>query len=97
MEHILQFAISIDDDTIKKQIEKSATAQVAQSLKNCVYDKIFNKWGSFTEQAEQIIKEVAYGCRDEIIEKAVELVVDSIKRSKKYREALSKIVEEVEE
>lgn len=99
MEHILQFAISIDDQGIKDSIEESARNKLSTELKNEVKNKIIrdNGWGSstFTDAGEKIIKDVMEQYKDDIIQKAAELVADAIKKSKKYREALADIVEEM--
>lgn len=95
MEHILQFAISIDDDGIKKLVEKSATEQVAREFREEVMDKIKSKYGYLSYGVEAAIKDAVSQYKDEIVDKAVEVVADSIKRSKKYREALAEVVEEM--
>ena len=99
MEHILQFGISIDDETIKNRIEEAAVNKMAEDLKRSVRDKLFNnnRWNSsgFTEEAERLIKNVMNEYKDEIISQSVNMVVDTIKHSKKYREALANVVEEI--
>ena len=99
MEHILQFGISIDDDAIKNRIEEAAVNKMAEDLKESVKDSLFRTsgWngGKFTEDAEQIIRKVMNEYKDEIISQSVNMVVDTIKHSKKYREALANVVEEM--
>ena len=99
MEHILQFGISIDDDAIKNRIEKAAVNKMAEDLKQSVMDKLFNRRGwsddYFTEEAERLIKDIMNEYKDEIISQSVNMVVDAIKHSKKYREALVNVVEEM--
>ena len=95
MEHILQFAINIDDDTIKKNVEAKAEKQIIDQLAINVKSSIVNKWGSLTSVAETVIRDVMEEHKDEIIKLAADSVAESIKRSKKYREALANIVEEM--
>ena len=99
MEHILQFGISIDDDAIKNRIEEAAVNKMAEDLKKSVKDSLFRTSGfggkRFTEEAEQLIRSVMNEYKDEIIERSVNMVVDTIKHSKKYREALANVVEEI--
>ena len=95
MEHILQFGISIDDDAIRKQIEKSATQTLVTDLKKDVKGKMFNGWGDMTPRLENIVRDVLNDYKEEIIKQSVEQVVDSIKRSKKYREALVDVASQV--
>lgn len=97
MEHILQFAIGIDDAGIKKRVEEVAKVKIVKELKDDIKFSIITKWGNLTSLSESIIRQVMDENKDEIIDKASVMIADSIRRSKKYREALSKIVEEVEE
>ena len=39
MEHILQFGISIDDETIKKSVEKAATRNLAEQISSEIFKK----------------------------------------------------------
>lgn len=97
MDHILQFAIGIDDDAIKKRIEESAVEKVSNELSRSVKERLFSDsvWASgFTETGEDIVKSILYEYKDEIIEQAVKLVVESIKRTKKFRESVGDIVED---
>lgn len=97
MEHIVQFGISIDDDAIKKSIEASAEKAIIGKIKDDIMYKLINRWGNLTNLSETVIKRIIDEHKDEIIEKASTSVADSMKRSKKYREALSKIVEDIEQ
>ena len=56
MEHILQFAINIDDNTIKQNIEAKAEKQVIEQLVKDVKSSIIDKWGSLTFTSENIIR-----------------------------------------
>lgn len=96
MEHILQFAINIDDNTIKQNIEAKAEKQVIEQVASAIKSSIIDKWGSLTFTSETIIRTVMEEHKDEIIKLAAENVAESMKRSKKYREALANIVEEIE-
>lgn len=97
MEHILQFGINIDDEAIKKAIEERAGKEVKEELKQSVKAHILHTWGGFTAEANEVIKEVMNEWKDEILELAVADVTTTMKRSKKYREALANIVEDINE
>lgn len=95
MEHILQFGISIDDEAIKKNIEKSATDKLANEIINDARDALFERWGGgFTETGKSVVREFLKDHEDEILQGAIKEVTNTLKRSKKYREALAKIVED---
>ena len=99
MEHIVQFAIGIDDEAIKKRIEESATKQVTDKLKEQVMGSILTtEWSGkkvLNSNGEAIVKEVLEQYKDEIIAGAIKSVADSIKNSKKYRAVLAQIADEM--
>lgn len=96
MEHILQFGINIDDDAIRKVVENKVSNELKAEFKQSIKDKLFNKRGDFTLLAKDVIKELLEEYKEEIISRASEEVANSMKRSKKYKEALASIVEEME-
>lgn len=100
MEHIIQFGVTIDDDAIKKNIEKNAVDKLVTDIKKEVRDEIFvgSGWNKgLSYKVQEIIKEALAEYKDEIIKEATAELVETMKRSKKYKEALAKIVEVVDE
>ena len=88
MEHIVQIGVCVDDESIEKAVVQSATRAITKEMK----DHIFNPYGSsLTYVAEEIVKDAIVQWKPEIIEKAAELVADSIKRSKAYREKVKEV------
>lgn len=99
MEHIVQFAIGIDDNAIKERIKAHA------------YDDIVN--GLVAEAKEDLPKRNMFRCgpvnwrllvdealenfceknREEIIQAAADMLCQSMKRTKKYREAVAEVVD----
>lgn len=100
MEHIIQFGVTIDDDAIKKNIEKNAVDKLVADIKKEVRDEIFvgSGWNKgLSYKVQEIIKDALAEYKDEIIKEATAELVETMKRSKKYKEALAKIVEVVDE
>ena len=95
MEHIIQFGVTIDDDAIKKHIEEKATKQVVDLVSQSLKDKLFSRYGGFTYDSQEMFSQFLDKYKDEIIANATTQIVDSIKRSKKYKEALAKVAEEM--
>lgn len=95
MEHIIQFGVTIDDDAIKKNIEEKATNKIVGAVTQSLKDKLFSRYGGFTYDSQEMIGKFLDKYKDEIIANATAQVVDSIKRSKKYKEALAKVAEEM--
>ena len=100
MEHIIQFGITIDDDAIKKNIEKNAVDKLVEELKKEVMKELFtgSSWSrELSYKAKEILKSVMDECKEQIIAEATDYLVETIKRSKKYKEALAKIAEAADE
>lgn len=94
MEHIVQFAIGIDDKTIQNRIEEHAYTDVLDKLAKEAMDTVFahtnaysreNMWKTMMVSALQSFLEER---KDEIIDKAANLLADRFQRTKKYREAM---------
>lgn len=94
MEHIVQFAIGIDDKTIQNRIEEHAYTDVLDKLAKEAMDTVFahtnaysreNMWKTMMGNALQSFLEEH---KDEIIDKAANLLADRFQRTKKYREAM---------
>lgn len=96
MEHIVQFGINIDDETIRKVIERRASEDVLDEIKCDIENRVINGYGGLSCIAEDIINKILENRKDEIIEKASVIVADSVKRSKKYRNMLADIMENAE-
>ena len=76
MEHVVQFGINVDDDAIKKAIEKNVMMQVAGQIKGDVMKSITGKKEcnnyEYTTRLKQIVEETTSEFletnRDDIIE-----------------------------
>lgn len=103
MEHIVQFAIGIDDEAIKKRIAESAENQIVASIKEDVESIMFNKEyygtsrinkGSPKSWVEDLVKEVIEANKDQIIKGATEELARNMAKTKLVREAIKEAVEE---
>lgn len=94
MEHIVQFAINIDDKTIQNRIEEHAYTDVLDKLAKEAMDTVFAHTNAYSR--ENMWKTVLVGAlqrfleerKDEIIDKAANMLADRFQRTKKYREAM---------
>lgn len=92
MEHILQFAINIDDKTIEERVYETASKQLTDALKEQIYvSKNYYNHG-FTDEATRVIKEVVESYKPEIIEMAAKTLADSILKSKRQKESLAQAI-----
>ena len=102
MEHIVQFAIGIDDEAIRNRINQSAEKQITESIKKDVEGTIFYKeWHSNNvdknsprEWARDLVKDVIDANKDQIIEAAVVELVKNMTKTKAVKEAIAQVVED---
>ena len=101
MEHIVQFAIGIDDAVIRKRIEESAYDDILDKIVKEAKETIRERggfpksnWDRLVDEA--IRKEVDRFCeknREDIIERSAEKLCESYKRTKAYKEKMAEVME----
>lgn len=98
MEHIVQFAISIDDKTIQNRIEECAYADVLNKLTKNAVDSVFSYTNAYSREnmwktmMEDVLQSFLEERKDEIIDKAANMLADRFQRTKKYREAMGTVI-----
>ena len=99
MEHIVQFAIGIDDKTIQNRIEEYAYKDVLNKLTKNAVDSVFSHSNAYSRDImwERLMGEALQRFleerKDEIIDKAANMLADRFQRTKKYREAMGDAIE----
>lgn len=99
MEHIVQFAVGIDDDAIVKKIEEYAVKTITTELKQSVADKIFEPCYYISKHARpnddplskfsaNIVSQFLDENKETIIEKASSMLADKMFKSKTVREKM---------
>lgn len=102
MEHILQFAVSIDDASIEKLVIESATKQLANEIINqakkslgltdrygrIILDEDGDGYSIVKNAIEKAVKER----EDEIIDKVIDRIAEKTYRGKKYQKMLDNFV-----
>lgn len=103
MEHIVQFAIGIDDKGIKERIEKSAEKQIIERLYHDIALSLTGntRWteypissefeGAFRRVAKEAVDNAVNQNKDEIIKEAATILADRIFRTKAAKELLGNI------
>jgi len=99
MEHIVQFAVGIDDDRIQKLMEEAAAKQIIDDIKEASHGKSYygntlndepkNLREIFKEEIAQYVKDHA----DEVISMVVAEVSKNMMKTKKVKEAIERITE----
>ena len=93
MEHIVQFAVSIDDNRITELVTQNAENEIIKDLKQDVANKLFNppyykgnadpKRDNLSCFTENLVKEFLETNKEYIIDKAAAMLADRLARSKK--------------
>lgn len=105
MEHILQFAVSIDDTTIEKLVIESAAEQLADEIIDEAKKSLglidrygrLDKDGKGYSIAKEAIEKAVKEREDEIIDRAIERIVEKTYRGKKYQKMLDNFVDKSNE
>ena len=98
MEHIVQFAISIDDETIQNRIEEHAYTDVLNKLTKNAVDSVFAHTSAYSRELmwekllDNALQSFLEERKDEIIDKAAHMLADRFQRTKKYREAMGTVI-----
>lgn len=101
MEHIVQFAIGIDDNAIVKNVSENAEKEIINDLKQKVANRIFQRnyysknadpdRDPLTDFTKGIITFVIEDNKDVIIEKAAEHLAERLSKTKKGKEILNNL------
>ena len=102
MEHIIQFAVGIDDDAIVKNVTKHAEESITKELTQQVRDRLFES-GYYKQHATEKDPLNAYSDRlltkwlddhkDEIVDKAAKFLAEKLARTKVVKERVAKEIE----
>lgn len=108
MEHIVQFGINIDDETIRKTIEADAKNQVIEGLKDEVREylgikrdrdyygrSVFNYRDIVERIKKELVAEFKENMRREVFDDVVNTLSKTTVRQKWFREAVSDCLPDV--
>jgi hypothetical protein len=99
MEHIVQFAIGIDDNAIREKVEANAEKEIIKSIKQDVANKLFSSWyrnakpekDPLSEFSKGIVEKFLEQHQEELLEKAAVHLADKLARTKKGKEILNNL------
>ena len=108
MEHIVQFAIGIDDEKIINKVYDTAEQQIISDIQRVVMNRLFDtpnyysspkrdanpKKDPMSDFAKEVIGEVLLQYKDEIIEKTARYLTDRVASRKAFKDMVNQIVEE---
>lgn len=104
MEHIVQFAIGIDDEAIRKRIEEAAESQIIESIREDVEHTLFDRdrysykdevdKNSPREWVKYMVREVIESNKDQIIKGAISELSRNLSKTKAVKDAMTKVVQQ---
>lgn len=98
MQHILNIAFDFDDDAVKEKVEKSINNELDNIIGTIIKDQIapYNTpwygtqkerdWSRLSNRVDRLITSFINEHKEEIIERASDKLVDSLKRTKAWKE-----------
>lgn len=100
MEHIVQFGINIDDQTIQKRIEENGYNDIIDKLVEEAKNDLPKTWYrgntiAWQDMVNSRLDLFIAEHRDEVIDAAAEKLLDSYKRTKAFKEKMGKVMEEL--
>lgn len=99
MEHIVQFAVSIDDVAITNMIQKNAERTITENIQRTIEKSIFSiGYGGKTEErlnyvAERLLLDWLDYRKDEIIQYASNALADKMIKTKAVKTAINNVLE----
>ena len=104
MEHIVQFAIGIDDEAIRKTVKESAESQIIAAIKKDVEKTMFARppfsYGGDVDKdnpkewVKNMVRSVIEDNKDKIIDGAISELAKNMAKTKAVKEAMAKMIEE---
>ena len=97
MEHILQFAVNIDDDHIIKMVEersvKAGVDQIMKQVKERTEAKGYYSKAWVDEVIDKKVSELIEQNKEAILEKASERLAEKLARTKLVKQKLAEVVD----
>lgn len=100
MEHIIQIAIGVDDESIKRNVAEHAEKVIIEHIEKDIRDLIFEKNGYDRITGpkyfvKKLVEDIIEDNKPEIIKAAAENLADRLMKSKKVREAVDEVLSSV--
>lgn len=114
-EHILNFAVGIDDDAIINNVMTTAEKKICKNIEIEVMKRIFvskfcarsavrndgdeivvDRDAVFSNMAKEVVCNSIADMKEEIVTKAAEMLAESFKRTKAWKQATENVLNEVE-
>lgn len=103
MEHIVQFAISIDDEAIKRRVEHNLMSALVAELRHDVMNALSEKGNTTAYEYKRLInqlisektEELFSTIKDDIITTTSTMLSNKLAKTKKVTEAVNKLLGDI--
>lgn len=98
MEHIMQFAVNIDDEKIKQVILEKAETQILSQMKKDIERTLFDKRGYYHRECplEAMVKdsvnELVNDNKDFVLDKTAQYLAEKLANRKATKQMVEKVV-----
>lgn len=107
MQHVVNLAFDFDDEKAKAAAEKAVSTELDSIIKNIVLDRIapetdkwnawrerkFRDWARVESAVDTIVKVIIEENKDMILDLAATKLADSVKRTKKWKETYTEVID----
>lgn len=91
MEHVVQFGINLDDESIKEAVVHGATKKLIKDLEDNVFSYKNSYSSTLSGGAQAVIEGWLEKNRDDIINKTVDGLIEILKNRKAFRDKIAEI------
>ena len=103
--HLIQLSIDMDDGRIKDIVERQASEQIIKHMRQEIEKTLFSHRGwqseatdprrrdGYSDYVETVFKEFLEKNREDILDRAAAKLVESVKRTKAFKEKVTNILE----
>ncbi len=102
--HLIQLTIDMDDGRIKEIVEKQASKQIIEHMTDEIEKTLFshcgwrcdetnpNKRDGYSSYVEELFKEFLEANREDILDRTAGKLMESVKRTKAFKEKVANIL-----
>ncbi len=93
-EHIYQFAVSLDEDFIVRQMVNNLEKEMKDQTRKNIEETMFNRWGDTRQWIKDILTLWLNENKETILDKTAALLVEKLYRTKAVKEMVARIGQE---
>lgn len=93
-EHLIQVAFSIDEDRIVQSMESQLRKKMSDNVEEQVKKALFgDRWSNYNGVCETVMKEWLNDNKEDVVNRAAEVLVERLYRTKAVKEMIKEVKE----